>query len=205
MKSFPLVVATGVVVALGACGSTSSYEGHDFAKPGEIMAQEINERINRIQYQRKEELISNLVWLKEAGEQAIPALSRALGHRVPKVRSSAAWVLGAMGDKRSIQFLRQHQSDSSPVVRLEVARAMLLLGDYEGVNELINGLESEHSHVRFLCYSALHSATGKEFGYDIQGEDAVARRASVDQWRDWWKKQSTDPMFNGGALAAPNK
>lgn len=66
------------------------------------MAGEITRRVEQIPYQHREELLQSLMWLAQTGEQTIPALLTGLHHGNPKVRSSCAWVLGRIGDRRVI-------------------------------------------------------------------------------------------------------
>jgi HEAT repeat protein len=70
------------------------------------MAGEIDQRIEQIPYQHREELLQNLLWLAQTGEQTIPAVLDGLRHDNPKVRSSCAWVLGRLRDRRTIPNLQ---------------------------------------------------------------------------------------------------
>lgn len=185
---------------LQSCASTSN---SDFVSPGEIMEEKIAESIAAIPFQHQQELVDNLLWLAQLGEQAIPAVSEALSAPEPKVRSSAAWVLGRMGDKRSIPFLRKQVSDSNEIVRLEVSRSLLSLGDYSQIPVLIAGLDSELQYVRFLCYDALSNTTGKSFDYDHRISDRGDRAGSVEKWQQWWAAQKKETWFQGSSLAAP--
>lgn len=191
-------------LTLSSCASTSA-TGLDaqFEDPGDLMRDKIQERILQIPFQHKQELLDNLLWLSQLGEQAIPSLARSLQTEDPKVRSSAAWVLGRMGDKRSIPFLRKGTQDANEIVRLEVSRSLLLLGDYSQVPVLISGLDSPQQHVRFLCFDALQSTTGKTFDYDHRISDLGDRRQSVQKWQHWWAAQKGETWFQGSALAAP--
>jgi hypothetical protein len=70
-----------------------------------------------------------------------------------------------------------------------------LLGDFSQTSTLINGLESDRRHVRYLCHEALRSQTGHDFGYDHRIENPVERSKAIEQWRDWWAEQSGDRML----------
>ena len=88
------------VVACSGPGSKS----HPYAEPNALMRREIQTRINDIAFQHQQELLDSLLWLhSKAGETAIPDLLDALEHEDPKVRSSAAWVLGRIRDRRTKQ------------------------------------------------------------------------------------------------------
>jgi hypothetical protein len=163
------------------------------------MEEMIQEKIKQIPYQHKEELLNNLMWLARAGDQAVPALDEALSHDDPKVRASCAYVFGQMGDKRTIPILQRHRNDPHPVARLEIARSLLILGDYSTVPLIIQGLNSDMQHVRYLCYDILHSTTGKTFDYDHRAVDPVDREPAIAKWQGWWEKQTTESWFQQGA------
>ena len=185
-----------LVLAAFGCGTSESDRRSEFAAPNSLMHDEIQRRIEQIPYMHKEQLLDNLLWLAGQGEQVMPQLFVALGHQEPKVRSSAAWCLGWIGDKRSIQPLQDlAEREGDEVVRLEVARQLLVLGDLGRVSQLIAGLESDRRHVRYLCYEALKSQTGQDFGYDHRVEDANERAPAVARWRTWWSEMQNDRML----------
>jgi hypothetical protein len=196
------MTAAVVLVVSAGCSTGTNY---DITAPGKLMQELIHQRIRQIPYQHKQELLHNMIWLSQAGEQAISDLTEALSHENAKVRSSAAWVFGRMGDKRTIPALQKHANDTNPIVALEVSRALLLLGDYSMVTQLIGGLDSELQHVRYLCYEALRSVTGKSFDYDHRAADAGDRKKSVQEWQQWWEAQRNDPMFRTGQPASVSR
>lgn len=183
-----------VLPALVACGTTTRNDS-PFAKPNSLMEQEIANRVAQIPYLHREELIDNLLWLSQAGEQAFTHLIEGLSHQDPKVRSNCAWVLGRSGDRRVIPYLRKLVDDPAPTVQLEVARQLVQLGDVTQCPKLIEGLDSDKVQVRYLCHEALKEATGRDFGYDHLAENVADRRRAVLQWRQWWSRQSGDPWF----------
>lgn len=189
-----------LVAALSSCASSSSSQ---FVDPGNLMREKIDEQIARIPYQHQQELLDNMLWLSQVGEGAIPALVQALDSGEPKLRSSAAWCLGHMGDKRVIPYLQKHTNDSNEIVRLEIARSLVLLGDYRQIPALIAGLDSELQDVRYRCFDALQSATGQNFDYDHRISEADDRRSSIDRWQQWWVAQQGQAWFQGSQLAAP--
>src|SRR5690606_17385768 len=87
-----------VLFAFAACSSTSSSTSatkeEPYIQPNSLMAGEIHKRIEQIPFQHREELVHNLVWLTDTGEQVIPEVLQGLKHENAKVRSSCAWVLG---------------------------------------------------------------------------------------------------------------
>lgn len=188
------VALSSLLLALAACG-TPRQEESPFVQPNQLMGEEIRQRVDQIQFQHREELFNSLLWLAQAGEQAVPELLDGLKHPEPKVRSNCAWVLAQIGDRRVIPYLRPLVDDDSQTVRLEAARTLVLLGDLKQVPTLIEGLDSDKVQVRYLCHEALKSSTGRDFDYDHLTDDQLARAQSVYRWREWWGEQSGDPFF----------
>lgn len=186
-----------LLFAFAACSTTSSSESVDttYGKPNSIVTSEIENRVAEIPFQHRDELLENLLWLAETGEPAIPSLLKGMENSEPKVRSSCAWVLGRIGDRRVIDDLRNHASDSTEAVRLEVCRTLVLLGDLQQAPTLIEGLDSDRREVRYMCHEALKTATGRDFGYDHLTLDVSNRRTAVLSWRKWWSDYSGDSFF----------
>lgn len=188
-------LALGLVL-LTSCGTTSSnQDGSEFSKPNQLMGEEIERRISEIPFQHRTDLYNNLLWLGQMGEPAIPALLRGLKHKEPKVRTSCAFALGYIGDRRTIPDLRALTNDTSEVVRMEAARSLVLMGDISHAPVLIEALDSDRVQVRYFCHEALRTATNRDFGYDHLTESLGQRRQAVLQWRNWWAEQSGDQFF----------
>ncbi len=184
-----------LLLALGACSLFSSEEKSVYAQPNSLMADEIENRVQQIPFQHRDELLTNLLWLAQTGETTIPTLIKGLKHDSPKVRSSCAWVLGRIHDRRTIPQLQSVQKDTNETVRLEVARSLVVLGDMKPAPSLIEGLDSEKKEVRFLCHEALKAATGRDFGFDHLSDNVTQRRMAVLGWRQWWSDYAGDPFF----------
>lgn len=199
-----------VMLPVFGCGTTQRTET-PFAQANQLMGEEIDSRISQIPYQHREQLYNNLLWLQQAGEQAIPSLLKGLKHDEPKVRSSCAWVIGQIGDKRAIPALQPLMSDKSESVRLEVARSLVDMGDVKYCPVLIEALDHEKVHVRGMCHEALKKSTGRDFGYDHLTDNTTQRKSAALRWRQWWATQSGDEFFaqsyaqqnSLGAFAAP--
>lgn len=187
---------SALLCVLGSCGTAAPVKSDSpYIAPNSLMADEIESRIQNIPYQHREELLLNMQWLSQQGEQAIPALLQGLRSEDAKTRSSCAWTLGRIADRRVIPELQKCATDKSETVRLEVARQLVLLGDYSTAPTLIEGLDSDKKEVRYLCHEALKSATGRDFGYDHLSEDSSARATAALGWRQWWSEYSGDPFF----------
>lgn len=187
--------AATILLSLAACSTTPKKVKSAYDQPNDLMAVEISRRVEQIPYLHREELLENLLWLSQTGEQTIPSLLEALNNDSPKVRSSAAWVLGRLRDRRTIPQLQNALNDAEPTVRFEVARTLVVLGDLEPAPILIEGLDSERKEVRYLCHEALKSATGHDFGFDHLAMSQQDMRQSVLKWRQWWGDYSGDAAF----------
>lgn len=188
-------IGATLLLALQSCSTTQNGSESPYAQPNSLMAWEITRRVEQIPYQHREELLQNLLWLSQTGEQTIPSLLTGLEHENPKVRSSCAWVLGRLRDHRTVPNLQAAMRDSEPTVRMECARTLVVLGDLTFAPNLIEGLDSERKEVRYLCHEALKNATGNDFGYDHLNQNDGDLRLSVLRWRQWWSDYSGDAVF----------
>ena len=191
-----IAVLTLPLMLLASCSLFSGGESKsEFTPPNSLMADEIENRVQQIPFQHRDELLQNLMWLAQTGESTIPSLLKGLQHENPKVRSSCAWTLGRMRDRRTIPQLQAAVKDTNETVRLEIARTLLSMGDMQQAPTLIEGLDSDKKEVRYLCHEALKGSTGRDFGYDHLSDNATQRRTSVLGWRTWWSDYSGDPFF----------
>lgn len=184
-----------LLFAFAACSSSAPQTNDDYQHPNSLMAGEIDRRIEQIPFQHRDELVQNLTWLAQTGEQTIPALLQGLRHDSPKVRSSCAYVLGRIGDRRTIPSLQTTARDQDQIVRMEAARTLVLLGDLQWAPQLIEGLDSERKEVRYLCHEALKTSTGHDFGYDHLNQNQTEMKVAVLRWRQWWSDYSGDVYF----------
>lgn len=184
-----------LLLGLGACSLFAGEEKSEYAQPNSLMADEIENRVQQIPFQHRDELLQNLMWLAQTGETAIPTVLKGLASESPKVRSSCAWVLGRIRDRRTIPQLQPLIKDTNETVRLEVARSLVVLGDLKPTPQLIEGLDSERKEVRFLCHEALKQATGRDFGFDHLSDNETQRHLAVLGWRQWWSEYSGDAFF----------
>lgn len=191
------IAATGalLLLVLHSCSTAPAPSQSEFLEPNSLLAGEISRRVEQIPFQHRDELLQNLLWLSEKGEQVIPAVLTGLQNDNAKVRSSCAFVLGRLRDRRTMPQLQQAMSDADPTVRMECARTLMLMGDLNVSPTLIEGLDSERKEVRYLCHEALKSASGHDFGYDHLNQDQKQLQVSVLRWRQWWSDYSGDAQF----------
>jgi hypothetical protein len=201
-----------ILIALAACSTTTAPKTDSpYMQPNQLMAGEIDRRIEQIPYLHGQGLVDNLYWLAQTGEQTLPAVLVALRNPNPKVRSSAAWVIGMIGDRRTIPAVQKAVTDKETAVRLECARTLVLLGDVAQAPVLIEGLDSDRKEVRLACHEVLKQATGHDFGYDHLTANVDDMRGAVLRWREWWGSYSGDVAFAAdyrtkfhlGEVAAP--
>ena len=191
------IAATGatLLLLLQACSTTNQSSESPFQQPNSLMTGEITRRVEQIAYQHRDELYQNLLWLAQTGEQTIPAMLDGLRNENPKVRSSCAWVLGRLRDRRTIPNLQSAMRDGEAGVRLEGARSLVAMGDLAQAPTLIEGLDSDKKEVRYMCHETLKTATGHDFGYDHLNQNDGELKLSVLRWRQWWGEYSGDTFF----------
>ncbi len=178
----PLLVLSAL--ACTACVSTETTTEVHMPKEDVLTRAEIDRRIYEIPYMHGLELVHNLERIARIGEPALPRLLEELHSEKAVMRSSVAWVLGAMGDRRNIPPLRELLADRVPEVRYEAAASLVDLGDAAGFAVLVDGLSDPQLDNRFKCFESLRTATGQDFGYDHDGAPEL-RRAAVARWHDW--------------------
>jgi HEAT repeat protein len=127
--------------------------------------------------------------LAAEGEPAVPPLLEALRAPHAPTRGHAAYVLGAMKDRRTVPALSAALSDPVPVVRYEVASALLELRDARGFAVLIDGLEDRDARLRAKCIEVLAERTGQRLGFEPAGS-LEERAAAVRRWRAWLAQRS---------------
>ncbi len=176
---------------LAACSGTTSPQDSAFDPGGKLMQEAIQDHISQFPYQSGQELWSNALWVAAKGEPAIPLLLKALEDKAPRMRSSAAFALGLMKDRRVIKYLPKHLEDPSFSVRLETARSLLYLGEFKGVPVLIEGLNNSEQPVRMYCAESLREMTGKDFDYDHRQKTPEQRKEAISKWTAWWKDQGS--------------
>ena len=189
MSRIALIV---LFAALAAACATSGQEGALETKAVQVLREEIQERMAALPYQTEEQLYSNLIRLAYIGEPAIPYLLEGLKAEPARTRSSSAYVLGLMKDRRTIPALRKAVEDPVPEVRYEVATSLCILGAREGYPMLIQGLSDPEIRNRYKCGEALKLLTRLDFGYR-HDDTPTARAQAIATWNDWWERLRAEP------------
>jgi HEAT repeat protein len=186
----PLVLVA--CAALAGCGITDQKDPaeRDFSEATGFLREEIVQRLDALQYQSGPELITNVNRLAYIGEPAIPFLLAGLTHTSARTRSSCAFVLGNLRDRRTIPALRERLADSVLLVRYEAATALCAMGEGSGYPVLIAGLSDPEIRNRYKAHEALTLLTSLDFGYRHDADPAT-RRMAVLRWEEWWHRMES--------------
>jgi hypothetical protein len=191
------IVIVGLLASLAFGCATSGKDNRpvtdgEYIEAPRFLREEIENRVAALPYQTEEQLYSNLIRLAYIGEPAIPYLLEGLEAEPARTRSSCAYVLGLVKDRRTIPALREAVDDPVPEVRYEVATSLCMLGVREGYPVLIEGLSDAEIRNRYKCGEALKLLTGQDFGY--RHDDAPTDRAqAIATWERWWERLREQP------------
>jgi HEAT repeat protein len=179
-----------------ACSSTSKKKdlGDEFADLQSPVARaKVQARVDNIKYQRGVILIANLERIAAYGPAAIPTCIKNLKDDEPMTRMGCAWVLGRVGDIRTIPYIEPLLKDDVDYVRYEAASSLGSMGDRQGFSVLVEGLSSDRIDFRFRCIEALKDFTGRDFGYK-HNEAPEVRKVSVERWESWLDRMQSEEL-----------
>jgi hypothetical protein len=192
-----LVSATLLLFVAAACTSTqSSLSEPEWLKPSPRLKQQIEDAARRLPWTHGMERVEMITWFASVGEPGYPTLLEMVQDPRKDVAGSALAALGATRDSRLVDPLRKLPMPEGPEnfdLRLERARALLRLGDWQAVPTLIDGLRDDRQITRALCAQTLWESTHERFGYDPKGEPADREKA-IAAWDAWWHDRSLDPL-----------
>jgi hypothetical protein len=195
------VVSSALLLCLAsACSSTQSSLGEqEWLKPSPRLRSQIEDAARRLPWTHGMERVEMITWFATVGEPAYPTLLQMVQDPRKDVAGSALAALGATRDSRLVEPLRavpMPEGDDNFDLRLERARALLRLGDWQVMPTLIEGLRDERDITRALSAQTLWESTHEKFGYDANG-DIEARNKSIAAWEAWWRDRSQDPLRPG--------
>ncbi|MFO0984015.1 MAG: HEAT repeat domain-containing protein [Planctomycetota bacterium] len=154
----------------------------------EAIKNQITQLVELMRHDDRAQFLQHLRLLTQFDSFAVPQLVELLDDQNPRMREGAAFTLGEIAnDARVIPALKDHRQDKNEFVRLEVARALLVRGEWSGIPTLIQGLRSEDPAVRMNCNQALRDETLKDFGFATDGS-SEEREASIHKWESWWEQ-----------------
>jgi len=178
-----------------ACSSSKKKDvSDDFADvTSPVGRAKLQARVDNIQYQRGLILIANLERIAAYGVAVIPTCLKNIDDEEPMTRMGCVWVLGRVGDIRTIPHIEPLLKDEVDYVRYEAASALGAMGDRQGYPVLVQGLSSERIDFRFRCIAALKDFTGRDFGYK-HNESPEVREVSVERWQTWLDRMQSEEL-----------
>ena len=185
------------LAAIVGCASTPEVaQKSEWLAPSPSLAQRIDDQVRRLPWTHGEDRVELIHWFAKVGEPAYSRLLEVCLDSRPDVASSAVAALGASGDSRLVDPLNDLAWPETlhPQVRYERARALLRLGDWRQVGDLVDGLEADALWTRAWCAKALQEVTRQSFGYNPQG-DASSRAQAVAQWRRWMRARADEGIL----------
>ncbi len=195
-----LPLSLALCAGLGGCATTQSSvptNSNGWLDPSPSLKRRIDDEGKHIAYTHGIERIDLIRWFAAVGEPAYPKLLELAADPRKDVAIAAYAAMGATRDSRLVPYLEAIEIPDGPDavdLRLERARTLLRLGDWNAVPMLITGLRDERTFTRALCSQALGEATHEDFGFDPKVEPADSAEA-VGRWEAWWKSRSTDQML----------
>ncbi len=201
-----LVLLLPVALLAVGCGSTRTSVQSDspWLEPSPALRQQIEDAGRRLPWTHGMERIELIHWFARIGEPAYPTLLSMVSDPRKDVASSALAALGSTRDSRLVEPLRQipwPESADDQDLRLERARTLLRLGDWQMVPVLVSGLRDERMVIRALCIQALEEATRERLGFDPRATPEK-RAAAVERWDRWASERLGDPLLARPAPAA---
>ncbi len=185
-----------LLVGLASCASTSKGAddgASEWLKPSPNLRRQIEDQITRLPWTHGLERVEQITWFAGVGEPAYSYLLELCSDARPDVAASAVAALGATGDSRLVEPLRQVEwrAGDDKALRFERARAAIRLGDWGQIGVLVDGLEDSSPWVRGLSITTLREATRIDLGFDANADEAN-RRAAVQRWRDWVARRTSE-------------
>jgi hypothetical protein len=124
--------------------------------------------------------------------QVDPLLVRALTDKMPVKRAAAGAALCWAGGREHRPSVLRLLQDPDPLVRKQVALALVETRQKEGVPVLIALLTKLPPAEAERVDELLHVVAGDQAPPGDLDGDEVERRAYLDAWNDWWKAHGTD-------------
>lgn len=204
MRSTSRLTLTLVLALAAACSSTrdakeSQPKPGAWLTPSPLLEQQMVDEAARLPWTRGLERIEQIRWFAAVGEPAYETLLALSADPRDDVAAAALSALGATGDRRLVEPIRAADPGAASRgidLRLERARTLLRLGDWNDVPVLVEGLMDERVYTRALSIQALEEATGERHGFDPRGTEDE-REKSLERWKRWWLARTGDPIRAG--------
>jgi len=168
---------------------------------GELyLSRSVDKIVARLPYETGNELYADLQLLVAYDKFAVEQMLECLESDNPKLKCSAAYVLGQLRANEALDVLLSMTDDQNRYVRFEVARAVFEIGAWDTIPIIIEGLNDPELSIRRGCFEVLNRKTGESFGYSFDGPEEE-RFASTRRWFDWWENKNSDQSFTGNLAA----
>jgi hypothetical protein len=169
-------------------------------EPSPVLREQIAEQIERLPWTHGADRVDQIRWLASVGEPAYEMLLPVCLDPRPDVAGSALAALGATGDSRLVEPLRQLDWPKDEAMdkglRLERARTFVRLGDWSQLQVLVDGMRDDELWTRSWCAQALYEVTKQRLGYDAHAEPEE-RAAAVERWQQWLDSRRVEGLLPG--------
>ena len=195
------LAAFASLLLLASCASTADGAGFSevaWLKPSANLRRQIEDQLTRLPWTHGLERMEQITWFAGVGEPAYPYLLELCADPRADVAASAVAALGATGDSRLVEPLRQVEwsAGDDKALRFERARAAIRLGDWGQIGVLVDGLEDDSTWVRGLSIVTLREATRIDLGFDASADEPT-RSAAVQRWRQWIARRTNEGIVAG--------
>lgn len=178
----------------GSSAKASDDASAEFSEPNNpLVKARLEARVENIKYQRGVTLVTNLERIAAYGETAIPVCLRGIESEDAMTRMGCAWVLGRVGNPKTVPALESLLGDKVAFVRYEAASQLGSLGARSGYRTLVEGLKSEKLEYRFKCHEALRELAKRDFGYSHNASGEL-RADAVAKWEAWLEKLESEDL-----------
>ena len=196
MRSLGPILCTCALLLTACATSATKKTEPQWLAASPTLKQQIDDHIARLPWTHGMERIEQIQWFAGVGEPAYEDLLELCKDPRPDVASAAVAALGATGDSRLVEPLRNLDWPASDdrSLRFEKARAFLRLGDWSSIGQLVDGLEEDSEWARAWCLQVLREATHVDFGYVPNGP-AEERAVAVARWREWIASRQSEGIL----------
>jgi len=188
------VLATSCSSSSGQSAKATDDSNAEFAEPNNPLVQaRLEARVENIKYQRGVTLVTNLERIAAYGEIAIAVCLEGIKSDDAMTRMGCAWVLGRVGNPKTIPELETLLEDEVAFVRYEAASQLGSLGARTGYGTLVEGLKNDKLEYRYKCHEALRQLTKQDFGYSHNASPEL-RADAVEKWAAWLEELQAEDL-----------
>lgn len=169
-------------------------------QPSAVLKAQIADQLERLPWTHGAERVEQIRWLAGVGEAGYAQILPVCADPRPDVAGSALAALGATGDSRLVEPLRNLDWPADGTLdkglRFERARTYVRLGDWSQLRVLVAGLRDEELWTRAWCSQALFETTKQRFGFEPKAS-AEEREPAVQRWEQWLESRGVEGILPG--------